>query len=66
MYGSSNSLWKDAPSTGMGGLGGNLSEVSSQVDFNASPPLPASSADSGSVMSILKSQQQQVLKRYLV
>ncbi|XP_065354164.1 nuclear pore complex protein Nup98-Nup96 [Calliphora vicina] len=59
MYGSANSLWKDGNSAALAGLGGNFSESSSQVDFNASPPLPASSADSASVRSVLKSQEQQ-------
>ncbi|XP_061394699.1 nuclear pore complex protein Nup98-Nup96 [Musca vetustissima] len=51
MYDSSQSLWKDGP-----GLGGHLSETSSQADFGnvlASPPAPASSA--GSLISVAKS-----------
>lgn len=50
MYDSSQSLWKEGA-----GLGGHLSESSSQADFvNAvvSPPATASSA--GSLMSVLK------------
>ncbi|XP_075145470.1 nuclear pore complex protein Nup98-96 [Haematobia irritans] len=47
MYDSSQSLWKESA-----GLGGHLSETSSQADFGnvlASPPAPASSA--GSIIS---------------
>ncbi|XP_013097409.2 nuclear pore complex protein Nup98-Nup96 [Stomoxys calcitrans] len=54
MYDSSQSLWKESA-----GLGGHLSETSSQADFvnvMASPPAPASSA--GSVISVLKSKEQ--------
>lgn len=54
MYDSTNSLWKETSSAGVGGMDGNLSETSSQVGFNNSPPLPASSADSVSVMSVFK------------
>lgn len=63
MHDSSNSLWKETTSADVGGMDGNMSEISSQVGFNHSPPLPASSVDSASVTSIFK--QVEIVEIYL-